>query len=185
MRKSNLAVFISALIICFIAISCSKGSGGGGGGSTPNNSLTLTASKISVRADNFDEVIFTVKDESGADVTSSCSFKINGSTYSTNKFHTKAAGNISVTAIKSSSQSNTLTINGTDPGPSPFTQKLYIEDHTGTWCGYCPRVASSLANYAAANPNAIVVGVHGYNGTNDPYIFMYDQQLLNTFNVTG
>ena len=121
MRKLNPAVFITAIVVCFIALSCSKGSGGGGG--SASTTLTITASKSTFRADNFEEVSFTVNDQTGADVTSSCSFKINGSTYATNKYHTSTKGSISVSAFKGSSQSNTVTVTAADPGPSPFTQK--------------------------------------------------------------
>lgn len=182
MRKLTAAVIFSAITISFIFTSCSKG--GGGGGDT-NTTLTITANKSTVRADNFDEVSFTVTDQTGADVTSSCMLKINGSTYATNKFHTKTPGSISVYATKSSAQSNTITVTAADPGPSPFSQKVYIEDYTGSWCGYCPRVGFSLGSYSASHPNAIVVGVHVPGTPPDPYVFTYQQQLKNAFNITA
>jgi hypothetical protein len=175
MRKLIAAVFFTAIFASFTFISCSKGGGGG----SDNTTLTITSSKSSVRADNFEEVSFTVTDQSGTDVTSSCTFKVNNLTYVTNKIHTKTVGNISVYAIRNSSQSNTITVNATDPGPSPFSQKVYVEDFTGAWCGWCPRVGYALAGYNAGHPNAIVVGVH--NG--DPYTFSLETQLRNQFGV--
>ena len=37
--------------------------------------------------------------------------------------------------------SNTVELNAV---ASTHTTKVMIEDYTGTWCGYCPRVASAL-----------------------------------------
>jgi thiol-disulfide isomerase/thioredoxin len=183
MRKLTACLCIAAIGVSLITLSCSKGSGGGGGNN--NSTLTITSSKNTVRADNFEEISFTVKDQSGADVTSSCMFKINGSTYATNKFHTKTAGSVSVYAVGNSSQSNTITVTAADPGPSPFTQKIYVEDFTGTWCGYCPRVGVSLGAYSASHPNAIVVGVHVPGNPTDPYVFIYQQQLSTAFNINS
>jgi hypothetical protein len=182
MKKLTALLFIS-IAISFIITSCSKGGGGGGG--TVNTTLTLTLSKSSVRADNFDETVITVRDQSGTDVTSSCMFNINNTTWSTNLYHTKSIGNIPIYATKSGAQSNTVTLTATDPGPSPFTQKLYVEDFTGTWCGYCPRVGISLTNYSASHPNSIVVGVHGPSGQGDPYLYVYDAQLRNAFAISS
>jgi hypothetical protein len=183
MRKLTAANFIAAIAILFIVTSCSKGGGGGGG--SVNTTLTLSMNKSSVRADNFEEVVITVRDQSGADVTSSCMFNINNTTWSTNTYHTKSIGAIPIYATKSGAQSNTVTLTGIDPGPSPFTQKTYVEDFTGSWCGYCPRVGISLASYATSHPNAIVVSVHGPAGSGDPYIYTFDTQLRNAFSVSS
>ena len=182
--KKLTALVVTAITISFIMTSCSKGGGGGGGGTTPTT-LTVSLSKTTIRADNFDETVITVRDQNGTDVTSSCSFKINNSTWATNVYHTKTAGSIPIYAMKGSAQSNVVTLTATDPGPSPFTQKVYVEDFTGTWCGYCPRVGVSLGNYAASHPNAIVVSVHGPVGSSDPYIYTFDTQLRNAFSVNS
>jgi len=184
MRKSITANLLAAIAILFLVTSCSKGGGGGGSVTT---TLTVSLSKTSVRADNFDEVVITVRDQTGADVTSSCMFNINNTTWSTNTYHTKSVGSIPIFATKGGAQSNTVTVTGTDPGPSPFTQKTYVEDFTGSWCGYCPRVGVSLANYSAGKPNCIVVAVHnqGSGSYADPNAFIYEQQLRSQFNVNS
>jgi len=183
MKKLTAQLFIISIAISFIITSCSKGGGGGGGG-TPVT-LTLTLSKSSIRADNFDETMITVRDQNGTDVTSSCTFNINNTTWSTNMFHTISIGDILVYATKSGAKSNTDTLTATNPGPSPFTQKVLAEDYTGTWCGFCPRVGVSLTNYAVSHPNCIVVGMHGPTGSSDPYIYQYSTSLVNAFNITG
>jgi hypothetical protein len=183
MKKLIAPLLISTIAYSFIISSCSKGGGGGGG--TTTTTLTLSLSKSSVRADNFDETNITVRDQSGTDVTSSCMFNINNTTYATNIFHTTSIGDIPVYATKSGAKSNTVTLTATNPGPSPFTQKVYAEDYTGSWCGYCPRVGLSLGNYTAGHPNCIVVGVHSPTGSSDPYIYQYASSLVSAFNITG
>jgi thiol-disulfide isomerase/thioredoxin len=138
-----------------------------------------------LRADNFDELIITVKDQNGADVTSGSTIRVNGTPYVSNKFYTNTPGSVTIKAEKGTATSSDVTVTATDPGPSPFTQKLLTEDYTGTWCGYCPRVGASLKTYSSSNPNCIVVGVHGPAGSSDPYNYTYITQLANTFGITS
>lgn len=183
MRKFLTIALAILTASAFILQSCSKGGSGGG---TPNpTGLTVTVSKNSIRADNFDELIITVKDQNGADVTSASTIRINGTPYASNKYYTNTAGTITIKATKGSETSSDVTVTATDPGPSPFTQKLLTEDYTGTWCGYCPRVGASLKSYSSSNPNCIVVGIHGPAGSSDPYNYTYVTQLASTFGVTS
>lgn len=39
-------------------------------------------------------------------------------------------------------------------------RKILVEDLTGSWCGFCPDGAASMAQLEANYPNAICVGVH-------------------------
>jgi hypothetical protein len=183
MRKLSDTILVSTIASLFVLSSCSKGGGGGGG--TVNETLTVSLSKTTVRADNFDEAVITVRNQSGTDVTSYCKFYVNGVLNTSSSLHTKSVGSLPVYATKGTVQSNTVTLTGTDPGPSPFTQKLIVEDYTGSWCGYCPRVGVSLTNYSATHPNCIVVGVHGPVGSSDPYIYLYDSELRGAFSVSS
>jgi thiol-disulfide isomerase/thioredoxin len=184
MRKFLTIAFTSLLSAAIILQSCSKGGSGGGGGTT-GGGLTVSVNKTSLRADNFDELIITVKDQNGADITTTSTIRINGTPYATNKFYAATPGSITIKASKGTASSPDVVVTATDPGPSPFTQKLLTEDYTGTWCGYCPRVGASLKTYSSANPNCIVVGVHGPAGSSDPYNYTYVSQLASTFSVTS
>jgi thiol-disulfide isomerase/thioredoxin len=183
MKKFFSPILVVAIISMLVFENCSKGGGGGGG--TTNTTVILEVNKTSVRADGFDEIVMTAKDQNGADITASCVFKIDGTNFTSNRFHTLAAGNHVLAAVKSGSKSADLTVTATNPGPSPFTKKVLVEDYTGTWCGYCPRVGVQLTNYSASHPNCIVVGVHGPAGSSDPYNYQYVSQLTTTFGVTG
>jgi hypothetical protein len=45
--------------------------------------------------------------------------------------------------------------------PADFTQKILIEEHSGTWCGWCPLSKETLERLAI-NPNIVGVEIH-YN----------------------
>jgi len=51
--------------------------------------------------------------------------------------------------------------------PSEFTQKLLLEDYTGTWCPNCPRAARAIESAVAINDRFIPIGIHFYKNS-DP-----------------
>lgn len=176
--------------VSFYFISCSKG-GSGGTGSGNNNppppdaSLSVILSKSTINADGFEDVEITVKDQNGADVTSSATVFVNDMTRSNKRFWTETAGTYKVKAQKGTVISPEVNITAVDPGASPFSQKILVEDFTGTWCGYCPRVGIKLEQYTAVKPNCIVVANHGGQGTTDPYLFQYHYGMAGAFQLTG
>lgn len=61
--------------------------------------------------------------------------------------------------------------NPTNPLAGKFTKNVLIEDFTGTWCGFCPRVSYAIEKVHEQNINAIPVAIHRSSGTSDPYHF--------------
>lgn len=187
MKKFNPILALLALSGIIALESCSKGGSSGGGGGTPPpppppaGGITVTASKTNMFADNWDEVTFTVKDQNGTDVTSASTIYINNVQRNGNLFWTTTPGTYKVKASKSGVSSTVIDVVAADPGPSPFSQKILVEDYTGTWCGHCPRVGMNLEAYANGQPNAIVIANHG--PSNDPYTFSGHQALAN--NIYG
>jgi thiol-disulfide isomerase/thioredoxin len=74
--------------------------------------------------------------------------------------------------------SNTVVLNAV---ASTHTTKVMIEDYTGTWCGYCPRLATAVENTVNANANVIPVAIH----SGDPMEFAYTSQLESSFGISG
>ncbi|MEM5564028.1 Omp28-related outer membrane protein [Psychroserpens sp. AS72] len=74
--------------------------------------------------------------------------------------------------------SNTIELKAVE---STHTTKVMVEDYTGTWCQYCPRLAYALEQAVASNSNIIPVALHDDNDMPFPNI----TSLLNTFNITG
>ncbi len=75
----------------------------------------------------------------------------------------------------------TVTIEDNASTPGSFTKKALIEDYTGTWCGWCPRVSYGIEQVEAATENAVVVAVHA----GDVMSTSYGNQLIGTYNPSG
>lgn len=173
------------MIIAFLP-SCSKdgSSGGNNDNPPPAAGLTVSLSKNQIFADGWEEVSFTVKDQNNNDVTAASTIYVNGSAHSGTTLMTTTPGTYLVKATRNGVTSPEATLTVTDPGPSPFSQKILLEDYTGTWCGHCPRVGINLANYInGGHPNAILISNHG--PSSDPFTFISHTTIRNSFNVTG
>lgn len=68
------------------------------------------------------------------------------------------------------------------PIAGKFTKNVLIEDFTGTWCGYCPRVAYGIEKVLEQNITAIPVAIHRGN---DPYNFADGSTLESQIGLTG
>ncbi len=186
MRNTILLLTFTGLL--FIIQSCSKGGGATNppaGPGTPGSALNVSLNKNQIGADGFEETIITVKDSNNVDVTASSTILINSTAIAGNKFYTSVAGSYQVKATKSGFTSPVITLTATNPGPSPFTQKVLAESFSGTWCGICPGTIIPLENYTNANPNTISVGVHGPSGSSDPFQYIFDPQLRSALGVSG
>lgn len=74
--------------------------------------------------------------------------------------------------------SNTVVLNAVE---STHTTKVMIEDYTGTWCQYCPRLAYAVEQAVEASENIIPVAIHDDN----EMLFPYANEMESTFGVTG
>ena len=181
-------ILTSILFIGMTAIftSCKKSNNATPAGNCPTtDSLYIFLSSSSIENNGFDYVNITVKDQSGNDITSTCTLLLNNSQAITSSFVPTSAGTFTIKAITQSCSipSQVKSVVVSSAGPSPFTQKILCEDFTGTWCGYCPRLAYSLDQYTSSQPNCIYVGVHGSGS--DPYKFQYYSSFMNKFGATG
>ena len=175
--------FYSMITLGLILFSCSKGGNTGGSAAPATPPPQLSMSKTSIAADGWETVTFTAKDQNNNDITSSCQFFVGNVQLSSNTWWTNTTGTYSVKAMRSGIESSAATLTVTDPGPSPFSQKVLIEDYTGTWCGHCPRVGLPIEGYTGSHPNALVVANHGPG--NDPYTFSGHTFLANSMQLTG
>jgi len=180
--RANILSLFSMISLGLILISCSKG-----GNNTPNTPTTpppqLSMNKTSIAADGWETVTFSAKDQSNNDITSSCQFYLGTVQLTSNTFFTTLPGTYAIKAVRSGAESQSVSLTVSDPGPSPFSKKILVEDYTGTWCGHCPRVGMPLETYVGSHPNAIVIANHG--PSSDPYTFSNHAILANYFQVTG
>lgn len=182
MRKIVCGTLVASLAAAGFSgmTSCSKG---GDGPSTPD-SLKVTLSASSLVSTGFEGVTVTVKDKNGADVTGAVQLFADGVAFTGPVYYPDAVKQVAVTAQKGTVPSNVAVLDVTAAPASPFTQKIVVEDFTGTWCGYCPRVAYNLENYIKQKPACVSVGVHGGSST-EPFTYQYINTLANNFAVNS
>ncbi|MEO7210613.1 MAG: Omp28-related outer membrane protein [Chitinophagaceae bacterium] len=175
--------FLYAALISFIVsmslVSCSK-SDTPNPGPGPVTSITLTASKTTIKNDGIDKTSFLVKDNNGNDVTATCSIYQDGNKISGSSFTSTVEGSFDFTASLNSLTSNSVTITVKASAIS-FTRKVYVEDFTGAWCGWCPLMAWNLDSMRAADPRVIFAAVHDDvgNAANDPFGTSYANDIEN------
>lgn len=182
MKKYLLVIFASVFVSGHF-ISCTKDEGGGGGASANTDTLRITLSKDTIDANDFDDVTITVRDAAGNDVTAYCSILLNATTI-TSHYTTSTPGVFTVKAKRGNQPTEIKPLVARSPSPSPFTQKILVEDVTGTWCGFCTRVSHSLETYKATNPNLIVATIHGGADT-DPFQFKFYTTYASAMGVAG
>ncbi|WP_028872475.1 Omp28-related outer membrane protein [Psychroserpens burtonensis] len=162
------------------------------GGLTNSTIITVQAvpvpTAITIFADTdsfwFDEgsATFAVTDDLGNNITGLVTYAAESGAL-TNPATFASAGVYNVTAVFTLEDNTTLTSNVIEikAVESTHTTKVLVEDYTGTWCQYCPRLAYALEQAVAASANIIPVALHDDNDMPFPNI----TSLLNTFGIDG
>lgn len=122
----------------------------------------------------------TYSDDSVTDMTEDVVFKINGNIIDNNVFSSSSSGDFIVTANIDDVSSNELNINVDSIG-SRFQKYAIIEDYTGTWCGWCPRIAYGIELVEDATNFAIPIAVH----SGDSMANTFGSSLESSFSITG
>jgi thiol-disulfide isomerase/thioredoxin len=71
------------------------------------------------------------------------------------------------------------------PVSGKFQKRVLIEDFTGTWCGYCPRVSYGIDRVMEQTAKAVPVAIHQQSSGSDPYHFSGATPLMNQIGLTG
>ncbi|MCK8480587.1 Omp28-related outer membrane protein [Psychroserpens algicola] len=79
------------------------------------------------------------------------------------------------------SEVKTVTVEDNASTPATFDKRALIEDYTGTWCGWCPRVSYGIELVKEASDKVAVVAVH----SGDVMQNSYGSTLIGTFNPGG
>jgi len=151
--------------------------------------VPLTAISVTSSATNVDKgqaLVFTAKGNNNVDVTQQAIFYVDGTQITGNTFQTTTAGNLHVYATYEDNTSATFTaptIQVVVNDVVLFNKRVLIEDFTGTWCGYCPRVAYAIDQVKTQTNDAVVVAIH--RGGNDPYNFTGATALENQIGLSG
>ena len=161
--------------------SCKKDEPNPNGGDFTVDTLILSLSANSIELNEYDYVTLTVRNKAGNDITNLCTFYENNSFAIDKDYVPTRLGNVVLSAKAGSKVSNSKILNVVEKSNSPFTQKIVVEDFTGTWCQYCPRVATALKQFGQANENLVTVYIHG----GDPFSYQYVTPLRTSFGASG
>ncbi|WP_299361275.1 Omp28-related outer membrane protein [Winogradskyella sp.] len=189
MKTKNL---IHSLFIClaFCFSSCSSDSDGDGNGNgNGNGNGTNDITSISVEISNSvecgiyvgDIISFSVKGNNNTDVTNSATISVNGTAISGNTYTTTEAGSLQVTATyEDISTSGNLNVNVAEDY-AKFTKHVLIEDYTGTWCPFCPRVSYAIELTKEQTDQLAIVAIHW----DDEFSAPESNSMVSTFNISG
>jgi len=179
MKKLHLLI---TLLTFGLFISCSKDNNNTGDGGSSIQSITITANTTD--AYTGDNIQFTVKGNNNADVSSSAIIYVNTTPLVTNFFTPTSPGTLSVYAVYQVSSTVSLTsptIQIPVTQGISFNKRVLIEDYTGTWCQYCPRVSYAISQVRLQTTDAVVVAIHRTSGNSiDPYNFSGAATLQST-----
>ena len=173
---------LSILLILVTFLGCSTNSDNE---DIPSNngpeSLVLTSDKLIFEVG--ETATFSVVDDQDNNITSESTILVDGVAISGSTFTPADAGIFEIKAAYLLVESNVIdiTANATSNLPASFSKKAVVEDFTGTWCGWCPRVSYAASLVEEQTDKVFVVGVH--NG--DQMANGFGNALENMYNITG
>ncbi|WP_196885894.1 Omp28-related outer membrane protein [Aureivirga sp. CE67] len=153
----NLTKIISCLFLLLI-VSCDE--------EEPQEYLEyiLSTDKDQINLNSGESFNFTVASEYGDDLTDNSVYFINGEEISGKTYTPTEVGTYNAYAKYEGLSTQTIQLNVTEELPTSFTQKITIEEFTGTWCGYCVDMGYKLYNAIENNSNIIPIVIHGRGG---------------------
>ncbi len=143
-----------------------------GEGTTTTITISAQSNVVAIN----DDFIFTVVDNTGKDITDESTIYVDDTALTDNIFTTTTAGSIEAYAVYDK-DGETYT-SETKIFDVKFTKRILIEDFTGTWCGYCPRVMYALENLANQTEDMVMIGIHRFQKSN-PSAYGYDPYTYN------
>ncbi len=173
------------LTLLFIALSfsCSK--------TEDNVPLTLPTAEITVdklvrKASLRNQNIpFKIINEDGVDVTDLAAFYVNDIAVDGASFSSETTGNFEVYGVYEQDGVQ-ITTNTESFSVIIPKQKIVVEDYTGTWCGFCPRVSGALYDLKEETDAVAIIAIHETASSfPDPMHFDQIQLLKDAFNVEG
>ncbi len=148
--------------------------------------ILLSTNNVSSLINN--SIVFTAT-KGGEEITALTTIYVNGEAIQGDTFTSNETGEYTAYATYDNLKSNEVVFNYHDGSEINFKKRVLIEDYTGTWCGYCTRVAKAIEQVFTSTDNAVAVAIHRdssnpNSATYDP--FNYDASVLeNLLNTPG
>lgn len=183
MKKVLLAF---AILTSLIQTSCSSDNDSGDNNTTPEAITSITVTSNAANVDLGTSVILTAIGNNNASVSSNSTFYINGNAIAGRSYTTTSVGTLDIYATYVNSNGVTLTsptIQVVVNDVINFNKRVLIEDFTGTWCQFCPRVAYAIELVKAQTTDVVVTAIH--RGSTDPYNFSGASVLEDQIGLSG
>ena len=173
--------YVNFLCVLFVIIT---GCSGGGEGDDEINitdkitSLTLSSSQDQAVVGQ--TLLFSAIDNTGAVRTYDAKYYVNNVEIEGNTYLFNEVGTFQIYATYQNVTSQTLEIK-INPEPIEFKKRVLVEDYTGTWCGWCPRISYALEKIQDQTNDVVIVAIHA----GDPMQFNQLSTLTNVYNPQG
>lgn len=134
-------------------------------------------------------IYFSITNPQGEDLSENTVLYIDGVAVNNFELTSEEIRTYTVRATYYGVESPTMEVNFHDGSETNFVKNVLIEDYTGTWCGYCPRVAHAIDLVANVTNQFVAVGIHRVSSnpnhpSYDPYNYN-TSELENIINVPG
>jgi len=126
------------------------------------------------------ENAFQVLDADGNDVTQQATFYIDGTAIEGSSFSSADVGQFEVYAEYDVDGTLVTTDTETIAVIVP-KRKVVVEDYTGAWCGYCPRISAAIEEVYAQTSDVAVIGIHN----DDEMALPFEEAIRDEFEVSG
>ena len=131
------------------------------------------------------EIPFRIINEAGVDVTDLATFYVDGVAVEGASFSSDVIGEFEVYGVYMEDGVEITTNTESFEVIIP-KRKIVVEDYTGTWCGFCPRVSGALHDLEMETTDIAVVAIHETaNSFPDPMHFDQVQILKDEYGVEG
>lgn len=171
-----------ATFVAFLVISCS-------GNMSDEGTDVVTFLRVSSSESSTvigKTIHFSATDNLNNDVTSTSEFYVNGILNETGASYTPTkSGKFEVVAKMNGLASKPLALEVTALSGVNFVHRILYEDYTGTWCGNCPLAVVRYENLVKQNENVVLLGIHGPQGSGDPYINPTSNAIIKSKKVYG
>ncbi len=130
-------------------------------------------------------VAFTLVNGAGEDITDEAVFYIDDTAIAGSQFSSNTVGDFTVYA-EYTSAGETFTTEEKSFAVFIPRRKVVVEDYTGSWCGFCPRVAAAILAVQEVTEYTTVVAIHKTSaGSPDPMHFDDFETLEDEYDVGG
>lgn len=128
---------------------------------------------------------FKILNEAGDDVTENAAFYVDDVEIEGSVFSSETIGEFEVYGVYTDNGVEITTNTESFKVIIP-KRKVVIEDYTGTWCGFCPKVTAAIEEAHAVTSDITVVAIHETANSNpDPMHFPQVEDLKDAFGVSG